>query len=288
MFDKLGFVVGEGFGALRRNLGMAIAGISTGAVALFLLGVLCFVYKLADDYAKTVPNRFDMRVYLKDGVKFPEIKSTAQAIRSIAGVQQVSWIPRDKAWAKLQREQPELTQGLDNSLPDAYKVVLSDITHADQVANQIQSLATVQPDGVHYLRDEQKVAIAGLGTFRLLGPAFVALLLAATGILIYNTIRLTVVSRRLEIRITRLVGASNFTVRFPFYIEGLVQGLVAGGCAGVLLIISDRVVRDQLALQNIQFAAFPTTLATCLMVATGAGYGLLCSLLAVRAPLRYR
>jgi cell division transport system permease protein len=288
VFDRLSFVLGEALTALRRNIGMTFAAVSTGAVALFLLGVLAFAYKVADDYARTIPGKFDMRIYLREGVKAPEIKKTAQAMRAISGVGEVSWIPRDKAWAKLQREEPDITTGLENSLPDAFKVGLTDITQADRIAGQIQSIAAVQPDGVHYLRDEQRIAIAGLETFRLLGPAFVALLLIATGILIYNTIRLTLVSRRLEIRIMQLVGASRFVVRFPFLIEGVVQGTVAGACASALLIVSDRVVTEQLAQQNIQFAPFPTTLATWLMIAAGAGYGLLCSLLAVRVPLRYR
>jgi cell division transport system permease protein len=116
----------------------------------------------------------------------------------------------------------------------------------------------------------------------------VLLLLVATGILIYNTIRLTIVSRRLEIRIMQLTGASRFVVRVPFIIEGSVQGLIAGGFAGGMLYAADRVVTQQLAQQNIQFAAFPTTQAIWLAVAVGGGYGLVCSFVAVRAPLRYR
>jgi cell division transport system permease protein len=120
----------------------------------------------------------------------------------------------------------------------------------------------------------------------LLGPGLVALLLVATGILIYNAIRLAVVSRRLEIRIMQLVGASRFVVRFPFLIEGLLQGVTAGAVAGLLMLLAVRVVSSQLALQGIPFAPFPTTRAIDLMVTAGAGYGLVCSFVAVRVPLR--
>lgn len=288
MLNRLGFVVGEGFVNLRRNLGMTLACVTTGAVALFLLGMLVFAYKLADDYARTVPSMFDMRVFLRDGTKFDQIRATAEAIRRIKGVGEVSWIPRDKAWEKMKREQPDITRGIDNPLPDEFKVVPTDISLGAQIADRIQSLATVQPDGVRYLREEQKMAMAALGTYRLLGPALVLLLFVANAILIYNTIRLTIISRRLEIRIMQLTGASGFVVRFPFIIEGTLQGLAAGACAGGLMYASDRIVIQQLAQQNIQFATFPTTQAIWMAVAVGAGYGLLCSFVAVRAPLRYR
>ncbi len=288
MFDRIGFVIGEAFVALRRNFAMTFAAVTTGAVALLLLGILAFGYKVADDYSRTVPAMFDMRVFLRDGTGFPEIRATADEIRHIKGVSEVSWIPRAKAWAKLQKEQPEFTQGIENPFPDQFKVVLSDLHGGERIATQIQALPMVREEGVNYLREEQRVALAALQTFRLLGPALVALLLVATGILIYNTIRLTVISRRVEIRIMQLVGASRFVVRFPFLIEGVAQGVAAGGCAGLLLLLADRVVASQLAQQNIQFAAFPTTQAICLMIAAGAGYGLLCSFVAVRVPLRYR
>jgi cell division transport system permease protein len=289
MFDRVTFVIGEAFVALRRNLAMSIAGITTGAVALFLLGLLSFTILVANDYAKSVPNMFDMRVFLNDGTSKDEVKKTVQAIRGIAGVAQVTWIPRDNAWLKMQREEPELTRGLENPLPEQVRVIVSDLARAETIATSIQELPTVAPeDGVHYLRKEQQIANAFLQALRLLGPEVAGLLIFATGVLIYNTIRLTVLARRLEIRIMQLVGAPQSMVRVPFLIEGTVQGLVAGIFSGLLLLASLRVLQGQLRTDTIGLAAFPIRQAMALMSLTGGGYGLLCSLFAVRVPLQYR
>ena len=289
MLDRLSFVVGEAFVALRRNIAMTFAGVTTGAVALFLLGMLTWVYGVANDYAKTVPGMFDMRVFLRDGIKERDFRQTLDAIRRLRGVSQVVWIPRDKAWAKMQHDHPELTAGIDNPYPEQLKLVLSDIKLGDRVALQVQSLPTVIPeDGVRYLREEQRVAVAAIDTFRILGPSLVFLLLVATGILVYNTIRLTVLSRRLEVRIMQLVGATRFVVRFPFLIEGTIQGLLAGFCAASLLLMTHRLVSDQLLQKDIHVQGFPTEEAYLVLCVVGAGYGLICSLVAVRAPLRYR
>jgi len=289
MFDRLAFVVGEAFVALRRNFAMTFACVTTGAVALFLLGMLTFAYQQANDFAKTVPGMFDMRIFLRDGIKDKELHKTIDSVRRFPGIAQVVWIPRDKAWAKMQQEHPDLTEGITNPYPEQLKVVLSDIKLADRVGAEIQSLPAVLPeDGVRYLRREQKIAIAALDTFRILGPSMVVLLMLATAILVYNTIRLTVLSRRVEIRIMQLVGATKFVVRFPFLIEGTVQGLLSGIFAASLLLLTHHIVTNKLLSEDIQVGAFNTQRAYLLLCVVGAGYGLCCSLLAVRSPLRYR
>jgi len=289
LLDRLSFVIGEAFVALRRNFAMTFASVTTGAVALFLLGMLVYAYSAANNFLGDVPGMFDMRVFLRDGIQDRELRATIDSVRRFNGVKQVIWIPRGKEWAKMQHDHPELTAGITNPFPEELKVVVSDIQFSDRIASEIQSLPTVLPeDGVRYLRKEQKVAIAVLKTFRFLGPSLVVLLMVATGILVYNTIRLTVLSRRLEVRIMQLVGATRFVVRFPFLIEGTVQGLLAGVCAASLLLLTHHVVSDQLLSEDIRVMGFNSRETYGLLCLVGASYGLCCSLVAVRSPLRYR
>jgi cell division transport system permease protein len=288
MFDRILFIVREAFVALRRNVAMAFAGITTGAIALFLLGLLAFAYQAANDYTKTIPNMFDMRVFLNDGVAREEVNKTVRQIREFPGVGQVVLLPKEREWQKMQADHPELTKGLENPLPDQLKVVVSDLPKGDAIAERIQSLPTVvADDGVHYLRSEQRMVIAGINAFKVLGLALFILLLLSTGVLIYNTIRLTVLSRRLEIRIMQLVGASPATIRVPFLIEGTVQGVVAGVLAGLLLLATSKLLGSQLNV-NLQLGTMPVGQAMAVMILTGGGYGFLCSVMAVRVPLQYR
>ncbi|HWD38354.1 MAG TPA: permease-like cell division protein FtsX [Fimbriimonas sp.] len=289
MLDRATFMVGEAFRALRRNLAMTFASISTGAVTFFLLGMLVFAYSFASDYARIVPGMFDMRVFLRDGTSLDKIRKSANYIRTIPGVSKVTLIPKEKAWEKMKHDQPSITEGIDNPFPDQLRVILSDIRFSDRIATQIQSLPTVVPDdGVHYLRQEQRLANAALGAFGLIGPELFGLLVIASWILIYNTVRLTILSRRVEIRIMQLVGAPPSMIRIPFLIEGIIQGFFAGFVAALLLFGSYAFLKSQLMQQDIQFAAFPTIPTFLRLSLLGAGYGWACSFFAVRAPLTYR
>ncbi len=286
LLDYCLFILGEAAVAFRRNIAMAFAAVTTGAIALFLLGLLTFSFQAAADYAKTVPNMFDIRVFLVDQTPKSDVQKTIAQVRNMPGVSEVVLIPKENAWARMKSEHPELTQGLDNPLPDQLKVTVQDLKFGDKVANQIQNLPTVVPeDGVHYLRQEQRMAAAFLNAFKILGPALFALLLIAAAILIYNTIRLTVLSRRVEIRIMQLVGASAFAIRVPFLIEGTMQGVGAGVAASALLFTSVRLLGTQLEINALP-PSYPVWPAVALLVLTGGGYGFVCSVFAVRVPLQ--
>ena len=289
MIDRIFFVIGEALIALRRNGFMTFACISTVAVSLFLLGGLGYSYLRAVDYAKAIPGKFDMRVYLKPGTNSKTISDTAKQIRAITGVSSVAWIPKDKAWAKETKQDPANTIGIENPYPDGFKVTITRLKDGDRVAEQIRSLASVDPDpGVIYLKDEQHLIDEGLQVMRWLGTFIAGLLFFTAGILIFNAIKLTITHRRREIRIMQLVGASRFTVRFPFLIEGMVQGIVGGLVAAFMLggaqHVFQRFLMDLDA--RVQISIFPYWLAIGVLSGTGGVYGLLCSWLAVMAPNR--
>lgn len=290
MLDRISFIMGEALIALRRNGFMTFAAISTVAVALFMLGGLGYVYYRAAEFADTIPGKFDMRVSLKDGTTMDGIKQTANEIRAIDGVASCSWIPKDKAWERKKQEDPKLTEGIENPFPDQFKVTVSDLKSADRVVESIKKLEMVVPgsDGVQYLREEQQTIEQILLVLRLLGSVGGGILFFTGGILIYNAIRLTVLSRRVEIRLMELVGASRFTIRMPFLIEGFTQG-VLGGCVSALLVYgAQRALEVQLTSISVfgHLPPFPLAPAMALLGAVGGVYGLVCSYVAVRAPLR--
>src|SRR5580658_7798538 len=111
MLDWIGFVLSEAMIALRRNGFMTFAAVSTVAVSLFLLGGLGYTYMRALDYARSIPGKFDMRVFLRPGASPETISGVAARMRAIPGVVSVAWIPRAKAWEKEIADDPALTAG---------------------------------------------------------------------------------------------------------------------------------------------------------------------------------
>jgi cell division transport system permease protein len=293
MLDRIEFLIHEALIALRRNGWMTFAAISTVAVSLFLLGGLGFAYLKTSEFAESIPGRFEMRVHLRAGTTQQDIGETAAKIRAIEGVKEASWIPRDKAWERMKEEDPKNTSGIEeNPLPDAFKVVVSDLSKGDEIAETIKHMRTVSshPKAVVYLKEEQQFVQDMLEAIRNLGSVLATLLTITAWILIYNAIRLTVQSRRLEIRIMQLVGSSRLTVQIPFLIEGILQGLVGGATAAFLLQLAYFAFGQMVGTIKAgpQMAPFPLTLALVVLGSMGMLYGLVCSMIAVRRPLKYR
>ena len=287
MLDRLFFVIGEGLGAFRRNGFMAFAAISTIAISLFMLGGLGYLYARVEDYSKTLTGKFEMRVFLNDGVSRSQIHDIAVAMRAMPGVKDATHIPKDAAWKREQRLHPDLTAGIANPFPDAFKVVLTDLKRGDEIAAAIQQMPTTMPNGVQYLKNEQQMVDQLLVFVKWLSSLGVLLFVTA-GILIYNAIRLAVVSRRVEIRIKQLVGASRFMVAAPFVLEGILHGLIGGLLASAMIYSANNLVTKHLGFlgNNLRPEMFPASMIFLYICCAGCGYGIVCSLLAVRAPMR--
>jgi len=290
MFDWLEFMLTEAIVALRRNPLMTFAAITTTAVSLFLIGGLGYVYLTIDNYAKTIPSKFEMRVFLKDSYRGEAaVNPIAGKLRAVPDVAKVTWIPRDKYWALIKEQDPDLTAGIEDPYPESFKLQVKDLAQSDAVAAAIRNMPEVEPEGgVSYLKDEQTFIERALFFIRWLGGVFGGLLFLTGGILIYNAIRLTVLSRRIEIRIMRLVGASPVTIRVPFLIEGVVQGTLGGVLAATAVLGANNFVCGFLRVIAPQtvFPIFPLEQTMLLLSGIGAIYGLLCSMIAVRTPLR--
>lgn len=291
MFDRIGFWLGECWAAFRKNGLLSFASIATVAVSMFLLGGLGYAYWRVSAYAETVPSMFDMRVHLRDGTSARQISETAARLRGIPGVKSAAWLPRDKMW-QLERQKNPAIADVPNPLPDAFKVVLDKLDDSDAVASEIRKLPTVRDDeyGVVFLGNEQRFASEGLRIIRSIGVGAGALLLLAAGLLIFVTVKLTVHARRLELRVMRLVGASGFTIRSPFYVEGFVYGAIGGALACLLLRgVAEAASKFLAGFQSFgSLPAFPLSGALVLLSTTGAAFGLLCALFAVRVPHRFR
>jgi cell division transport system permease protein len=283
MFDRITFILGEWLVSIRRNLGMVLLGIITVSVCIFISGGLTLAYLGILKYGQNLTDKFEMRVFLKDQTSVQQISTLAQKIRTMDGVATVNWIPRDKAWAKFKAENPEKTKDLDNILPDAYKVVLKDLSKSDALAAAIQSLPEVEPDGVKYLQNTQKQVEESLRFLKWIGLVAGGLLALVSGVLIYTVVRLTAMSRRLELRIMSLVGATYTTIYTPLLLEGVFQGLLGGLLASLLLRLSYGQL--QTAVQGYQaltgLPPFPNNQVFLVCSCAGAAYGLLCSIMAL-------
>jgi cell division transport system permease protein len=286
MLDRIEFLLSETFNALRRNTWMSFAAISTSCMALFLLGGMTFAYVGINRYAATLPDKFEMRVFMKADTSPEAVLKIRDRISTMEGVNQAELISKAEAWKRMRTEMPELTTGIDNPLPDMINVTLSDLDKADTVAGAIKKQPEIEKDGVKYLSKEREVLSQVLLMLRWIGLVMGGLMLLTAGVLIYNAIRMTIVARRRETRIMRLVGATNFTVLFPLVLEGIIHGLCGGFLASILILLAHGGLKKLLTgvIEFVQIGNLAPGSVFPMIVGLGALYGLICSLIAVRDP----
>ena len=168
--------------------------------------------------------------YLKPGINNTDLAFLKQSIQSLDGVQNLRFIPKEEALSQLKDQmehQASLLENLtENPLPDSFEIRMTASIESWQriasLASQIETLTKVE--GVEYGQRWIGRFINMLNLFRLAGYAMGALFFMAAIFIVANTIRLVLYSRREEVEIMRLVGATDNFIKIPFYFEGLIQG----------------------------------------------------------------
>lgn len=236
--SSVGFVVRDGFRSVWRNKVMSVASISTVAISLFLLGVVWLFISNVNYLVTTVESELEINAYIDQAYSREQGIELMEQVGKLPGVAYVSFERKEDALIKLNgRFGPDAnlteTIGDYNPLPDMIKVKA---TYPDMVPGLAQKLEnTPGIDAVRYgqgtVENLLKTAdwVRRAGVIGLIGISIAAVFLIST------SIRLTVYSRREEITIMRLVGATNWYIRWPFLIEGVFIGLFGSVLAcGVL------------------------------------------------------
>ena len=290
-WGKVRFFWAEVAQNFTRNLTMALTAIGTVAVSIVLLGTILFFHDSFEIFMKQVVGQVTIAAYLKDGSPQEAIDGTLRVMKSDPRVDAVTFVSKKQAMDALRkrlRGQMNLDVINTNPLPDALFVHPIDPADAASIAKRLRGLPTVA--NVTYrsevtdklLRIEQVLGAVGIG--------IVALLLGATALLIYNTIRLTVFARSREIRIMQLVGATRWTVRWPFVFEGILTGFT-GALVGIgLLEAAYRAFAPKIAIDlpflPFNFTIVPVGTIALELLCTGVVLGMLASMLSVSRYLR--
>ena len=232
------YFIQEVFHSLRRNNWMTFASIGTVAVSLFVLGVFLILVLNMNRLVGMLESQVQISVYLEDHLTDREKRQIGYDIESLQGIDTVTYVDREEAKARLAErlgDQKYLLDALseDNPLPDAFEVTVTTPSVVESAAEAIDSLQGVEEakygqDVVEHLFDITRL-------MRIFGFVLMGLLGGATLFIISNTIRLTVFARRREIAIMKYVGATDWFIRWPFLLEGIVLGCIGGFIAAVAL-----------------------------------------------------
>lgn len=233
--SSIEFLIQEAFTGIRRNGLMAFASISTIALSLGVLGAFVLVALGANNFTASQIGKFEVAVYMRTGVDRKTTDALADRVGKMRDVASVKVQSRDEEWATFKRTNPNIeSAGLQNNpLPFSLDVRVSNPNATTSIANKIRVM-----QGVHTVRDGREelgrvMAIAQV--VRGISIAGVIVLLITAIFIISNAIKLTLYARRREIRIMKLVGATNWFIRVPLIIEGIVFGAAGAFVAWLLL-----------------------------------------------------
>jgi cell division transport system permease protein len=246
---RLKVVVAEAWRSLTASLSTTVAAALTVLIGMFLVGLLIGLGTWARSWSDHAKGKLVIDVFLctTTTCKTGEV-STAQKnavriqLQSDPRVASVDYVSKEEALKKMKRVAPEVAGNvISNPLPDAFKVKPRKGEQVLAIADSLNPL----PPGVEKVSTGKKTAKRVLRVariFEVLSALAIAILLAAATILIGNTIRLSIFARRREIEVMKLVGASNWFVRGPFMVEGVLTGLIGAAGAITLLFLGKELV----------------------------------------------
>ena len=230
-FRTIEYFIREVFISLKRNNWMSFASIGTVAVSLFVLGVFLILVLNMNRMASMLESQVQISVYLQDDIKKQDRIDLQSDIEKMQGIAEVRFVDKDAAKDRLSERLGDQKYLLDalgdkNPLPDSFEVTVKTPEMVETAAKAIERMDGVESakygqDVVEHLFDITRL-------MRIFGLVLMLLLAGATIFIISNTIRLTVFARRKEIAIMKYVGATDWFIRWPFLMEGIVLGCIGG------------------------------------------------------------
>jgi cell division transport system permease protein len=261
------FFLREALRGLRRSSAPALAAMLTVLLTALVLGVFIPIVQATTGTANEVRSRVVVDVYVSDSATEKETAELRQTIARTANVRSVEFISKGEALERAERKNPKaFREGAEllgsNPLPASFRVAPEDPERIDEIVaalapNGRPGLAAI--DEVRNREEETDKILSATGLVKALTAGLAALLALASVALIANTIRLSIFARRREVEVMKLVGATNWFIRWPFVIEGVIVGFLGGVLAVLLLTIAKETFIDPLS-EDFALLAAPDTI----------------------------
>lgn len=226
------YLVKEGIRSMWSNRLMSFASVGVLICCLVLMGSAALISVNISSVMNWLGDQNVVKVFLTDGLTQEQTESMRETILSVGNIKSIEFVDRKTAYESIvdrMSSNPELIMAIDDTgdfLPDAYTVTFDDLTRFEETVTLLESL-----DNVYTVSDKRELARKLQSINRVvtvIGIWIVGLLLLVSLFIITNTIKLTMYVRRLEISIMKSVGATDWFIRLPFLVEGIIIGLTAG------------------------------------------------------------
>lgn len=231
MLNSFFYLVKQGFKNLWNNRLMSLASIGVLVSCMLLIGAAALLAVNVSSVVDELEDQSEAIVYLDDNTTEDDQARIRKAIIATGKISTVEFVPKGEALSEMMSAMGD--EGLlfeaykeDNNLPDSYRVTFDDVSDLESTVAAIENI-----DGVLSVSAMTEVAnvITGLKKMAYVGGVvIIGLLIAVSLMIVGNTIKITVFSRRREVNIMKYVGATNGFIRLPFIVEGMSLGVISG------------------------------------------------------------
>jgi cell division transport system permease protein len=290
--NRLRVLFAEALRSIGANLSTTFASALSVLIGVFLIGVFIGLGTWLVSWSDDKKRELAVHVFIQEAATQKQINQLRVTLESDERVKPggITFISKAEALKIMRKRSPELTENLaSNPLPASFDVVPVKGEDTEAIAKSLQGSKLAAIEDIRWGKEVSQRILAIARAMQFMFAIIVLVLLAASTILIANTIRLSIFARRREIEVMKLVGATNWFVRGPFMLEGVLTGLVGSLAAVILLFVGREVAIPQIfgdvqSDPNVQALAFTWTAA--ILVAIGLAVGAIGSGLTLRRFLK--
>jgi cell division transport system permease protein len=273
--SRVRLLFSEAWSSIRMNLSTTFAATMTVLIGMCLLGLFIALGTWVLSWSNHVQKELQVHVYFQSNATQQQEKAVRVKLANDSRVKQVKFVSKAQAEAQMKKKFPQLytIKLLENPLPDSYTVVPFNASNTPQIGKSVQTSHWSGVDSVKWGSATAKRVLTIAKVISLVFLIAVILLVIASTLLIANTIRLSIFARRREIEVMKLVGATNWFIRGPFMLEGLLCGFLGSALAVILLVLGKTIalpsILPHIGGGNGDVHALSFTLNAILLLATG-------------------
>ncbi len=279
MSINAGYFIKEASTSFRRNWVMSFGAVITIFLSLLLIGLSLLIGDFANSMVSGVEDKVTVQVFIKDAASSTDVSGLQRKLRTNDLVKSVDFVSKEDALNRFKeqmKQSPDVIENLEgNPLPASLDIQLNDTHDVNQVVADIKAAPEFKkiadrPDNTNASIKYGQGFVQRLFSFtrviRYVGIVFIVMLAVVSLIFINNTIRMAIYARRNELSIMRLVGASNWFIRAPFILEGIIQAIV-GAILAIAVIVSIKAFLMPRIQESIRFMSFSVSNAFVMQIA---------------------
>jgi cell division transport system permease protein len=260
---RLGFFLRESLRAMRRAKAPSFAALATVLVTMLVLGVFIPIVEATNDTANNVRSRVEVDVYMRSDATAAQERRVRRELIALPHVKRLQFESKQQAYRQQYNQDPAAYALLSgNPLPDTFHVIPDNPANVLLVASEVQPHGHLLDGAIQNIADKRTYTRKLLEVTNLVtitAAVLAALLIIASVLLIANTIRLSLYARRREVEVMKLVGATDWFIRWPFVIEGTVVGGMGALLAIIVLGVAKLTLLDPLV-HNWSLISVPHTI----------------------------